>query len=182
MCINAIVDDGKTGCKNITALLFIFMAAPHRTLGTLLRHLVENLDEAVEGAYVEAGLDYRPRYTPVLRSLMELGPSSIKALAKHAGLTHSAASQTIAQMARTDVVDLRRGVDQREQVVSMTAKAEAMIPVLKRIWLNVNTAADALDAELAFPISRILEEAIDALERRPFGDRIAAAAMTPEIL
>ncbi len=50
------------------------MARPARTLGTLLRHLIELLDGAVEQTYRDAELDYRPRYTPVLRALIARGP------------------------------------------------------------------------------------------------------------
>ena len=68
-------------------------------LGTLLRHLLELLDGDVQRAYDELGLDYRPRYTPVVAALLDLGPSSIQDIARAAGITHSAASQTVAQMA-----------------------------------------------------------------------------------
>jgi hypothetical protein len=76
------------------------MSTPTSSLGTLLRHLVETLDGAVEEAYARAGLDYRPRYTPVVRTLVEPGPSSIRTIATRAGTTHSAASQTVSQMTR----------------------------------------------------------------------------------
>lgn len=151
------------------------MSPPSRTLGTLLRHLIELLDGAVEQAYIDAKLDYRPRYTPVLRSIMATGPASIKDLATRAGLTHSATSQTVAQMARVGLVQLQRGTDMRQQVVSLTAKAAAMIPTLQRIWQVTNRAAGELDTELAYPLSQIVEDAISALERQSFRDRIKAA-------
>ena len=147
-----------------------------RTLGTLLRHLIELLDGAVEEAYRDAQLDYRPRYTPVLRALIAIGPASIKDFAAHAGLTHSAASQTVAQMLRVGLVEVERGTDMRQQVVSLTTRAKTMIPTLEQLWEVVNEAARDLDAELVHPLSQVVEEAIVALERRPFSDRIAAKA------
>jgi DNA-binding MarR family transcriptional regulator len=145
-----------------------------RTLGTLLRHLIEVLDGAVEEAYKDAELDYRPRYTPVMRALITIGPASIKDLAVHAGLTHSAASQTVAQMLRVGLVEAKRGRDMRQQVVSLTTRAKNMVPVLQQVWEVVNETARELDAELVYPLSQVVEEAIVALERRPFSDRIAA--------
>jgi len=152
------------------------MARPARTLGTLLRHLIELLDGAVEQTYIDAQLDYRPRYTPVLRALIARGPASIKDLAAHAGLTHSATSQTVAQMHRVGLVEVQRGTDMRRQVVSLTTRATNMIPTLEQIWQVVADAAQELDAELVYPISQLVEEAITALDRRPFKERIAAKA------
>lgn len=152
------------------------MARPARTLGTLLRHLIEFLDGAVEQTYKDAELDYRPRYTPVLRALIARGPASIKDLAAHAGLTHSAASQTVAQMRRAGLVEAERGTDRRRQVVSLTIPATTMIPTLEQMWQVVNEAAQELDAELVHPLSQVVEQAIVALERRPFRDRIAVKA------
>jgi DNA-binding MarR family transcriptional regulator len=145
-------------------------------LGTLLRHLIELLDGAVEQTYKDARLDYRPRYTPVLRALIAIGPASIKDLALHAGLTHSAASQTVAQMLRVGLVEVERGTDLRQHVVSLTTRATAMVPTLEQMWQVVNETARDLDAELVFPLSQVVEDAILALERRPFRDRIAAKA------
>ena len=53
------------------------MDLQHATLGTLLRALLDQLDPAVEQAYRHLQLDYRPRYTPVLRTLMAQGPCRI---------------------------------------------------------------------------------------------------------
>lgn len=152
------------------------MVRSARTLGTLLRHLIELLDGAVEQTYRDAQLDFRPRYTPVLRALIAIGPASIKNLAGHAGLTHSAASQTVAQMRRDGLIEVERGADKRRQVVSLTSRATTMIPTLEKMWKAVNEAARELDDELMGPLSQVVEEAIEALERRPFRDRIAAKA------
>ena len=64
------------------------MDLQHATLGTLLRALLDQLDPAVEQAYRHLQLDYRPRYTPVLRTLMAQGPCRIKDLALAVSYTH----------------------------------------------------------------------------------------------
>jgi len=65
--------------------------------------------------------------------------------------------------------------DARERIVSLTPKAEAMIPALKERWAVTNLAAQELDKELSMPLLDLLHEAIAALERRPFGERIEQA-------
>lgn len=154
------------------------MSPPSPTLGTLLHHLIELLDGDVQAAYTTAGLAWRPRYTPVLRGLMSLGPASIKALALKIGISHSAVSQTVAQMVKDDLVELKPGADARERIVALTPKAQAMVPALQRQWAAVNAAADALDAELSAPLSGVIREAIAALNQRPFGQRILAQALS----
>ncbi|WP_165185354.1 MarR family winged helix-turn-helix transcriptional regulator [Caulobacter soli] len=152
------------------------MTPPTPTLGTLLRHLIETLDGAVEDAYRASGLDYRPRYTPVVKALTALGPVSIRVISRQAGISHSAASQTVSQMVREGLVALSPGIDGRERIVALTPRAQAMLPAVTRQWRAVNAAAAGLDAELSAPLSGLLVEAIAALERKTFGDRIADAA------
>lgn len=152
------------------------MDAPSPTLGTLVRHLLEQLDGDLEGVYAASGLEWRPRYTPVLRVLLRLGPASIKVLAQEIGITHSAASQTVTQMAKQRLVALKPGADARERIVVLSAKARRMVPALQRQWAATNAAAAQLDAELSVPLSGLLAEAIAALNQRPFTTRIAAAA------
>lgn len=152
------------------------MSDPQPTLGTRLRHLLELLDGAVEQAYTDAGLAYRPRYTPVMRVLIELGGASIRTIAERARVTHSAASQTVAQMVERGLVTLAPGSDGRERIASLTSAARAIVPALERQWAATNAAARALDDELTHPLIEIVNEAIAALERVPFSARIAAAA------
>ena len=154
------------------------MATPSPTLGTLMRHLLELLDRDVEAAYETAGLTWRPRYTPVLRVLMAEGEASIRSMSRRIAISHSAVSQTVSQMARDGLVELRPGSDARERIVALTGKAEDMIPALKRQWAATNAAADQLDTELSAPLSKIAAEAIDSLTQRPFGERIRAAAVS----
>lgn len=143
------------------------------TLGTLLRHLVELLDGDVERVYRDAGLDYRPRFTPVVRVVSEQGPCSIREIATRASLTHSAASQTVAEMAARDLVSTRAGADARERIVHLTPRAEALLPTLRAIWEATNAAADELGADVGVPLGAVVAEAIEALRERPFHERIA---------
>lgn len=143
-----------------------------RTLGSLLRHLIELLDGDVEVAYREAGLVYRPRYTPVVRLLTERGPSSIRAISTYAGITHSAASQTVSEMAKQGLARAETGQDGRERIIDLTDAGKALLPLLQRHWEATNAAADDLTLELGVPLLDILDQAIAALERRPFIDRI----------
>ncbi len=151
-----------------------------RTHGVLLRRLVEHLDGAVEQLYVDAGLDYRPRYTPVVRALLNDGPATLRALSNRTGVTHSAVSQTVAQMAARGWVSLEAGTtDARERIVDLTPFAHERLPILERCWAATDAASESLDRDIGQPLADVLVQALEALKRRPLSARLAEAAGIP---
>ncbi|MEV0563844.1 MarR family transcriptional regulator [Dactylosporangium sp. NPDC050588] len=147
-------------------------------LGSRLRHLLELLDGDVARVYADLGLpDIRPRFAPVVRTLARQGPSTIRDLAVAIGVTHSAASQTVAEMARQDLVRLEPGADARQRIVHLTDRAARLMPTIEAEMAATVAAAEAFDAELPYPLSRLVEEAIAALERRPMHERIGAVVV-----
>jgi DNA-binding MarR family transcriptional regulator len=134
-------------------------------------------DVARAGAHVGL-VDYRPRFSPVVRTLVEHGPMTIRELGTAVGVTHSAASQTVAQMARRDLVTLTAGADARSHLVNLTDTARSLLPAIQAEWAATAAAAAALDAELPYPLSDLVTAVRDALGRRTFRERIADAAAT----
>ncbi|HZE41018.1 MAG TPA: MarR family transcriptional regulator [Stackebrandtia sp.] len=143
-------------------------------LGTLLRHVLDALDGDVAAVYAERGVpDYRPRFSPYLRALVDNGPLSIRDLGGQVGVTHSAASQTVARMRRADLLDLRQGTDGRQRIAHLTPRAHALLPLVEAEWNATTAAMRDLDAELPMPLSELLTRAARALNRRPMRQRIA---------
>jgi DNA-binding MarR family transcriptional regulator len=146
-------------------------------LGTRLRTLLEAMDSDVAQALADLGItDYRTRYSAVLRLLAAAGPATIGDVADGLGITHSGASQTVAEMQRRGLLALRPGADARQRLVRLTAKAKRLLPAIDAEWDATEAASEALDAELPYPLSRLIDDLAAALERRPFRARIADAA------
>lgn len=152
------------------------MPPPNATLGTLLRLLLDELDPAVAAQYEALGLDYRPRFTPVIRTLANAGPMRIKDIAVQSGLTHSAVSQTVTGLVERNWVALAIGDDSRERIVHLTDYAVAQLPRLKQQWRATAKAAASLDSDLGFSLEQVLREALAALGRESFVSRLARAA------
>ncbi|HKS49463.1 MAG TPA: MarR family transcriptional regulator [Amycolatopsis sp.] len=145
-------------------------------LGIRLRHLLELLDGGVAAVYADLGPPgFRPRFTPVVRVLAASGPSSIRELARAIGVTHSAASQTVAQMVKDGLAVREPGEDARERIIRLTLEAERLLPALETEWAATTAAAAALEAELSYPLSRLIDEVLTALDRRPMHRRISDA-------
>ncbi|MEU0109049.1 MarR family transcriptional regulator [Streptomyces sp. NPDC006251] len=146
-------------------------------VGTLLRHVLELLDADVAKVYEEQGLaEYRPRFSPVVRALVAEGPLSVRDVAASVGVTHSAASQTAAQMARAGLVTHTPDpLDARRRLIALTPKARALLPRIEAEWEATRTAMAELDAELTMPLAALLTEVTEAVGRRPFRERIATA-------
>ncbi|WP_237304968.1 MarR family winged helix-turn-helix transcriptional regulator [Streptomyces qaidamensis] len=149
-------------------------------VGTLLRHVLELLDGDVAAVYEEQGMaEYRPRFSPVVRALVAQGPLSVRDLAEAIGVTHSAASQTAAQMARAGLVTHTPDpLDARRRLVALTAEARSLLPRIEAEWEATAAAMAELDAELSMPLGELLAEVAQAVGRRPFRERVAAARRT----
>ena len=154
---------------------------PQPSLGTELRRLIELLDSDVEKCYMSLGLRYRPRFTPVVKALEALGPSSIKVISRHSNLSHSAVSQTVAQMRKEGLLNMQEGADGRERIAEPTALLVSMIPILHLQWQATKAAAEQLDLELSASLMHVVTEAIAALQHCSFAERIANEAGQPPI-
>lgn len=153
------------------------MAPELPNLGALLEHLLSTLDEDAIRVYRKVGLpDYRPRYTPVVRHVAEAGPATIRAIADATSLSHSAASQTVAQMVRDGFATTRSGVnDRRARIVELTDKSRKILPKLRACWKAMDEASRALSPEGAANLESALREAVLETERHSFFDRVVAA-------
>lgn len=151
------------------------MTRHYSNLGTLLRSLIDELDSAVAAAYAEEGLDYTPRYTPVIRALATHGPLRIKDIATSMGVSHSAVSQTVSALVRKKWVKLEPGADSRERIVHLTRFAKNRLPLLEAQWASTAIAAASLDDALGFSLEDALHSALAALREKPFGARIQQA-------
>jgi DNA-binding MarR family transcriptional regulator len=143
-------------------------------LGTQLRHVLDLMDADVAGVLADLGLpDYRPRFSPIVRALVGLGPLSIRDLARAVSVTHSAASQTVAEMSKRGFVTLVPGDDARQRVIHLTERATRALPLIRAEWEATQAAAEQLDSELPFPLRELVPAIASALERKPFRQRIA---------
>ena len=146
-----------------------------RSFGTALRRLLDQLDGAVEQAYRDDGLDFRPRFTPIVRALVADGPQTIRALSAALGVSHSAVSQTISQMAARGIVTVAKGRDARQRIIALSAAGEALLPRLQRHWAATTAATAALDGACGGAMIAAINRANSALEARPFGEWLKKA-------
>jgi DNA-binding MarR family transcriptional regulator len=111
-----------------------------------------------------------------VRALVALGPLSIRDLAGVVGVTHSAASQTAAQMARHGLLTLEAGTDARQRIARLTDRARALLPLIEAEWAATSAAAAELEAELPAALTDVLSRTERAVLSRPMRTRIADAA------
>jgi DNA-binding MarR family transcriptional regulator len=115
--------------------------------------------------------------SPASVARLHPGPSSIRDLARAISVTHSAASQTVAQMSRSGLVTLETGADARQRIVHLTARAESLLPTIEAEWAVTEAAVRELEAELPFPLSETLAAILRAVERRSLRQRLGDAAL-----
>jgi DNA-binding MarR family transcriptional regulator len=137
------------------------------------------MDADVGLALAELGLrDYRTRYSAVIRLIAADGPSPIRHIADRIGITHSGMSQMVAEMEQRGLLESRAGSDARQRLVRLTPRARRLLPAINAEWEATDAASAALDAELPYPLSTLIDDLEAALARRRFRHRIADAAAT----
>jgi len=142
-------------------------------VGELLRHLSDLFDRDAEHVYAGMGIavDYRARYTPIMRAL-ESGPLSITGLQQRVRITQGAISQTVKLMEVDGLLRRVRSDDQRVRKVALTRKGERLRRRLSAEW-DLHLAAIAeLEDEIGVPLRKNLTQAITALEQESYYQRI----------
>lgn len=145
-------------------------------IGTRLRQVLDMLDEGIAATYADLGIPgFRPRYTPILVTLHESGPQTIKDLALAVNVTHSAMSQTVGLLTRDGLVVGSVAADGRARSISLSEEGASIMPLLLTEWNATAHASRELDSELTQPLSETLDEVVNLLSQRSFAERLSEA-------
>ena len=141
-------------------------------LGELLRYVAEQVEYGAEQHYQHMGLQYRARYTPVLRA-MQAGCQSISQITACTHLTQGAISQTVTHMENEGVIVRERGPDARQTLVRLTAHGQQLVAQLEAHWSATFATIEHLEAEIGYPLRQVLQRTAQALQEQGFAQRLA---------
>ncbi|WP_222426613.1 MarR family winged helix-turn-helix transcriptional regulator [Amycolatopsis rhizosphaerae] len=139
-----------------------------------LKRLLDAMDADIERIYGEARIEgLKPSFVQELLRLRARGPMTITELAESVERTHSAMSQKVTAMRSAGLVRTMAGPDARSKRVVLTAKAARIADRLAAEWRATEDAVEELEAELPYPLTRVVADIEEALRRKSFHDRIA---------
>ena len=115
-------------------------------IGTRMRRLMEMFTADTDRIYNEAGLNFRVSYFYAMYALVKCGPLTIAEIAKLAGFSHSAVSQTIKRMSKEGLIETAKTEDGRQKLIRLTALGITTKEKLAPIWAALESAVrDAMD-------------------------------------
>jgi DNA-binding MarR family transcriptional regulator len=135
--------------------------------------LLSDLDDEIARVYAENGIgDLKPSWVLEILRLRARGPMTIAELARSVGRTHSALSQKVAAMRAAGWLETTPGRDARSKTVSLTPKAERVAALFDAEWRATEAAIDEIEAEIPYPLTRVVADIRQVLARKSFHDRI----------
>ncbi|MEJ7651533.1 MAG: MarR family transcriptional regulator [Nakamurella sp.] len=139
-----------------------------------LRQLMSAMDDDIARLYQERGVGIQTSQSMVLLRLDTSGPMTIRELARSLEITHSGAGQKVKSLLAAGHVTTVTGPDLRTKLVSLTQQGRELVPFLAAEWQATERAAAALEEELPYALSAVVNDMRIALRRRSFHDRITA--------
>lgn len=137
------------------------------------RMLLNAMDADIGRIYAEADIEgLKPSFVMELLRLNAKGPMTIAELAESVQRTHSAMSQKVTAMRTAGLVRTVSGTDARSKRVTLTAKAKRIVGKLAAEWRATEAAVAEIEAEIPYPLSRVVTDIEEALRRKSFHDRI----------
>jgi DNA-binding MarR family transcriptional regulator len=138
-----------------------------------LRLLQQAMDDEIAGVYAEAQIEgLKPSFVMELLRLHARGPMTLTELAASVRRTHSAISQKVAAMRAAGFVRTVAGSDARSKKIVLTAKARRIVGLLAAEWRATEAAVSEIEAEIPYPLSRVVRDIEAALRRKGFRERL----------
>ena len=142
--------------------------------GEMLRYLSGHFDSSSEKMYPDLPVDYRSRYTPVLRAIAA-GALTISDIKSMTLLTQGAVSQTVALMEKDGILERISLTDGRKQALLLTSAGRTVQCRLDVHWQALFLSIEILEQETGVSLMAALQKTIKALESRSAEERISEA-------
>lgn len=138
-----------------------------------LRLLQARMDDEIARVYAEGRIDgLKPTWVMELIRLHVHGPMTITQLAESVQITHSGMSQKVTALKAGGWVRTIAGPDARSKRVEITDKARSVVGRLAAEWRATEASIAEIEAEIPYPMSRVVADIETALERKSLHARI----------
>lgn len=149
-------------------------------VGTRMRRFMEQLTADSDRLYEEAGIPFRVSYFYAMYAIVQYGQLTIADIAKLAGFSHSAVSQTIKRMAKDNIVETVATDDGRQKMVRLTTYGHDVREKLAPIWAALEQAMKDIMTESGFNLVEGITGLEERLQKRCFYDRVQTHMTGPE--
>lgn len=146
------------------------------TLGSLLKRVGERMQGDVQRLLRAEGVDVPVGLLPTLGALDLHGPLTIGALASVLGIAQPGVTRNVALLAKQGlVISARPRADQRQRMVSLTARGGAILRQTQtELWPHIEGAVRQICAPLRGPILEQIAAIEASLDEAPLDQRAAA--------
>ncbi len=149
-------------------------------IGTRLRLLSERMAKDAAQVYRHYGLDFEPRWFPVLYALMENDGQSVSELTASTGQSQVSVSQIIKAMAAHSLVQLRpSAADGRKTVVRLTVSARARLPALRQQIDDIGAVMNQVLGATSHNLWLALDQFEAQLDQKGFFERVRDLELAP---
>jgi len=141
-------------------------------IATRMRRFIELISADGNRLYDEVAAPFKVSYFYVMYPLVQRGSMPIAEIAKYAGCSHSAVSQTIKKMLAEGLVETTSTEDGRQKLVSLNAEGKRVTQSLKPLWLAIEKTVKDLIKESGVDFLGAITRMEASLHKTSFYDRI----------
>lgn len=158
-------------------------------LGSRLKRLAERLQAGAAKVVGEAGLSVQPTHMGLLAAL-DRSPMTIGQLVEAVGTSQPGVTRGVGQLVEMGLVELERGVDQRQKQARLTRAGEAaMVRIKGDIWPRLGRAVKAITDGLSGPLfaqiaeleAALVEKSLDARATMPGAAELIVHDYRPDL-
>jgi len=149
------------------------------TLGSRMKRIGERLQSDATRIAAARGATAQASQYPFLGALDARGELTIGELAAALGITQPGVTHAVGELSRQGLVKGRPGrADQRQRIISLTAKGRAEVALAKRaVWPAVAASVEDLCRDFAAPLLDHLATIEAGLAEKPLDARVPVNAV-----
>jgi len=147
-------------------------------ISTRLQRLSDQIRKEGLQIYRAYGIDFEPKWFPVIYALHIKSILSVVEIATAIGYTHPSTISLLKELEKQKLIRSKRDkTDERKRLILLTKKGEALIEQMKPIWqLMVTAITDLTDTE--HKLMQAIIEVEEQLKKKSFTERALALMET----
>lgn len=141
-------------------------------ISTRLQRLSEQLRKDGALVYKSYGIDFEPKWFPVIYTLHYRDTLSVVEIANEIGYTHPSTISLLKELEKQKMIRSKKDkVDERKRLIQLTAKGQELIAQMKPVWEVMKSALTEI-TDNQNNLLKAIEEAENKIVHQSFLQRV----------